>query len=203
MNKRTIITTVLGVVLTVSSINAQQVITTKEAPKMDINGTADDLEDTGVVGISGWSAFNKLSTEMHLLEGANYATTSRLITNMKSSVMMLEKTKPEWMNTEEINEDVADFTKDYMELVSEPLADNEEYRENLEEIVEQFEDLREEAKEVYVEYMKTVKDANEEYKEEIEKDRPMKVNMKDGKEEYNEEIKDLKKIPDAKKKKNQ
>ncbi len=185
---------------TTTTINAQiKTQMPQKAPMTDINGTADDLENTGVVGISNWEAFNKLSARMYELEGASYYTTIKVINELKPIVAMLEPTKPMWMNTEEINEDIEDFTKEFNELTAQKTADSEEFKENLEEIVEQYEDLREEANEVFMAYRDNVKDANAEYKEELEKDRARSVNVKDGYEEYKEEIKDNKDIRDGSK----
>ena len=162
----------------------------------EANGTLDDLNSTGVVGVSNWPAFNDVAAGMLLLKGANYHDTKIILKTMASGVSHLHTTRPEWMNTEEINEDIVDFQRDFRELSREENMSEEEYRSNLEEIAEKYEDLREEALETFNEYVAIVKDANEEYREEI-KDGSLK-NRKDAKEEYDEEIKDLKKVKDNK-----
>lgn len=195
--KKTIITSLFAIAIA-TGIQAQTETMAVNNTPVEMNGTQDDINETGVVGISGWTSFNELSSQMYKLKGANYFNTIKMIRAMEPTVMSLEATKPMWMNTEEINEDVADFKKEYMELTTEMNVDNDEFRENLEEISEQYEDLREEAMETFIDYRKTVMDGNKEYKEEIEKNRSKMMNGKDGQEEYKEETKNLKKIRDGK-----
>lgn len=185
-------------IFSATTINAQNNIAIKKtAPKTDINGTADDLKDTGVIGVGSWSEFNKLSKMMYTLKGASYFTTIKMMRAMEPTALKLRATMPTWLKSDEVKEDIADFVKDYTELVTSTSADDDEFRENLEEIVEQYEDLREEVQEQFNAYVVNVSSANEEYKEEIESSRSKKVNMKDGYEEYKEEISDLEDLSDG------
>lgn len=187
---------VMGLIAFSASAQVETVTTVGTNHFTQANGTADDLNNTGVIGVSNWPAFNDVAAGMILLDGANYHDTKIILRTMASGVSHLHTTRPEWMNTEEINEDIIDFQKDFRELSREENMSEEEYRSNLEEISEKYEDLREEALETFNKYVAIVQDANEEYKEEIE-DGSLK-NRKDAKEEYDEEIKDLKKIKDNK-----
>lgn len=161
------------------------------------NGTysTNNMDMAGLVRISGWDAFNDLVIGMDKLKGADHTTTKRVINELRSTVDALYDTRPTWMNTEEINEDIADFQKDYNEFLVERTANEAEYRENLEEISEQFQDLREEAGEVFNEYVNITRNAIEEYREEMKDD----GDKADAIEEYNEEIKKLKKVRDGEK----
>ena len=195
--KRIFITSALAIAM-VSGINAQNKELKSNSTEVSTNGTEDDINETGIVGISNWESFNKLSREMYTLKGADYFTTITMMRRMQPTVAKLQATMPAWMNTEEIIEDVDDFIKDYNELVGDTTADDKEFRENLEEISEQYEDLREEAQEVFVEYRKTVTSGDEEWIEVLEEGRIVKKNVKDGREDNKkEEIKKLKKIPDG------
>ena len=187
-------------IFTTTTLNAQiEDQMPNKAPMTDINGTADDLENTGVVGISNWEAFNKLSARMYELEGASYYTTIKVINELKPIVAMLEPTKPMWMNTEEINEDIEDFEKEFNELTAQKTADSGEFRENLEEIVEQYEDLREEAHEVFMAYLENVQEGNDQWREALKNDMARQKKMKEGYKEYKEETEDNKDIRDGSK----
>ncbi|MBE16795.1 MAG: hypothetical protein ABNH00_05710 [Dokdonia sp.] len=187
-------------IFTTTTLNAQiEDQMPNKAPMTDINGTADDLENTGIVGISNWEAFNKLSARMYELEGASYYTTIKVINELKPIVAMLEPTKPMWMNTEEINEDIEDFKKEFNELTAQKTADSGEFRENLEEIVEQYEDLREEAHEVFMAYLENVQEGNDQWREALKNDMARQKKMKEGYKEYKEETEDNKDIRDGSK----
>ena len=169
------------------NLNAQENIPTAVKMNMEkTNGTDKTIADTGSVGLSNWSAFNTLAKDMTALDGATYKKTRKIVKGMGITVALLDDTRPMWMNTEEINEDIADFQKEYNELITDKKLKEKEYRENLEEVAEKFEDLREEADEVFMEYVKINRNANEEYREEAKDGE-----MKDAREEYNEEIKKL------------
>ncbi|PIB29746.1 hypothetical protein BFP78_15320 [Gaetbulibacter sp. 5U11] len=58
--------------------------------------------------ISGWDGFNKLSIEMKKIEGADFKTKSTAIHNMGPIIASLQSTRPDWMKTEEITEDIED-----------------------------------------------------------------------------------------------
>lgn len=204
--KKTIITTLaIAGLFTISNVNAQETYQPAEGVNTgvtkDINGTADDLKDEGIVGVSGWSSFNTLSNHVYMLEGKDFDTTREIIPLMSSNIMMLDDTMPEWLMTEEIMEDVMDVQKDYVELMNGTKMTSHEFEENLEEVIEQYEDLREEVGETVQEYNNVQADAMEEYMEEIENDRSYRKNMQDASEEYEEEIKGLNKITDLEMKK--
>lgn len=204
--KKTIITTLAIVGLfTITGVNAQETYQPADGVNTgvtkDINGTADDLKDEGIVGVSGWSSFNTLSNHVYMLEGKDFTTTREIIPLMSSNIMILDDTIPEWLMTEEIMEDVKDVQKDYVELMKGTKISSHEFKENLEEVIEQYEDLREEVGETVEKYNNVQADAMEEYMEEIESDRSYRKNMRDASEEYEEEIKGLNKITDLEMKK--
>ncbi|WP_298955961.1 hypothetical protein [uncultured Nonlabens sp.] len=204
--KKTIITTLAIVGLfTITGVNAQETYQPADGVNTgvtkDINGTADDLKDEGIVGVSGWSSFNTLSNHVYMLEGQDFTTTREIIPLMSSNIMILDDTIPEWLMTEEIMEDVKDVQKDYVELMKGTKMSSHEFKENLEEVIEQYEDLREEVGETVEKYNNVQADAMEEYMEEIESDRSYRKNMRDASEEYEEEIKGLNKITDLEMKK--
>lgn len=204
--KKTIITTLAIVGLfTITGVNAQETYQPADGVNTgvtkDINGTADDLKDEGIVGVSGWSSFNTLSNHVYMLEGKDFTTTREIIPLMSSNIMILDDTIPEWLMTEEIMEDVKDVQKDYVELMKGTKMSSHEFKENLEEVIEQYEDLREEVGETVEKYNNVQADAMEEYMEEIESDRSYRKNMRDASEEYEEEIKGLNKITDLEMKK--
>ena len=193
MKKLQILTSafILGVIS--FSLNAQENV--PAAVKMNMqktNGTDKTIADTGTIGLSNWSAFNTLAKDMTALDGATYRKTRKIVKGMGITVALLDDTRPMWMNTEEINEDIADFQKEYNELISDKKLTEKEYRENLEEVAEKFEDLREEADEVFMEYVKINRKANEEYREEAKDG-----DLEDAKEEYKEQIKELKEVRDG------
>ncbi|MEL0644665.1 hypothetical protein V6251_09745 [Olleya sp. Ti.3.14] len=144
--------------------------------------------------ISGWDGFNKLSIEMKKIEGADFNTKSAAIPNMGSIIASLQSTRPDWMKTEEITEDIEDVQKEYNEYIKEQNGKEKRNVRNLEELNEAYDDLVEEINETFDKYVKINRKANEEYKEEIMDD----GDVDDAREEYNEEIKKLNKVADDK-----
>ncbi|WP_452222926.1 hypothetical protein [Lacinutrix chionoecetis] len=151
--------------------------------------------DVKAMQISGWESFNTLSVEMKKLEGMDMMKMKTAMPNFANTIATLNTTRPEWMMTEEISEDVEDLQKEYNELIADKTADTEEYRENLEEVNEAYDDLVEEINETFDKYVKINRKANEEYMEEAKDGE-----MEDAREEYNEEIKNLDKVANDKKK---
>ena len=144
--------------------------------------------------ISGWDGFNKLSIEMKKIEGADFKTKSTAIPNMGPIIASLQSTRPDWMKTEEITEDIEDVQKEYNEYINEQNGKDKRNVRNLEELNEAYDDLVEEINETFDKYVKINRKANEEYKEEIMDD----GDLDDAREEYNEEIKKLNKVADDK-----
>jgi len=145
--------------------------------------------------ISGWSGFNTLSKEMKKLEGANLATMKTTLPKFANTIASLKTTRPDWMKTEEIGEDIEDLQKEYKELMSKNNTNDRKYGRDLEELNEAYDDLVEEINETFDKYVKINRKANEEYMEEINDD----GDIDDAREEYNEEIKKLEKVADEKK----
>lgn len=144
--------------------------------------------------ISGWDGFNKLSIQMKKIEDADFNTKSAAIPNMGSIIASLQNTRPDWMKTEEITEDIEDVQKEYNEYIKEQNGKEKRNVRNLEELNEAYDDLVEEINETFDKYVKINRKANEEYKEEIMDD----GDVDDAREEYNEEIKKLNKVADDK-----
>ena len=188
-------TLALGMMLAVGTTTATAQNLSQNA-KVDQNGMTDDLNATGIVGVSDWNSFNRLSRYMYELRGADAATSRGMINKLVATASLLDDQMPAWVNSEELREDVVDLYDDLAELRAEKNDDT--FMENLEGIAEAFEDTREEVGEIFAEYIKVNRDAYEEYMEEIESDRSRRKNMKDATEEYNEEIKDLKKVTKGK-----
>ncbi|MBL7559296.1 hypothetical protein JAO71_05705 [Olleya sp. YSTF-M6] len=145
--------------------------------------------------ISGWDAFNTLSIEMKKLEGADFTTKSAAIPNLEATIATLHSTRPDWMKTEEITEDIEDVQKEYNEFIKEQNGKDKRNVRNLEELNEAYDDLVEEINETFDEYVTINRKANEEFREEMEDD----GDIDDAREEYNEEIKKLNKVADDKK----
>ena len=151
--------------------------------------------DVNAMQISGWSGFNTLSVEMKNLEGADLNTMKAALPNFKNTIASLQSTRPEWMMTEEITEDIEDVQKEYNEYIKEQNSKEKNVKENIEELNEAYDDLVEEINETFDKYVKINRKAREEYREEMEDD----GDIDDAREEYNEEIKKLNKVADDKK----
>lgn len=191
---------ILKKVLATALCSLGLIATTTAQTKMakDTNGTDKTINDTGTVGISGWEAYNELSAGMTSLDGADFIVTKNTIKHIGNAVNTLGTTRPDWMNTEEINEDIEDVQKEYGELITGTQNWNEkEYKENLEELAEKYEDLREEADETYMEYVKINRQAYEEANEE-KASKAIRVQNDDAREEYGEEVKELVEVRDGK-----
>jgi len=168
-------------------------VTTKDGITVErsINNTVNAMQ------ISGWSGFNTLSIEMKKLEGADFKTIKAALPSVASTINSLNTTRPDWMKTEEISEDIEDLQKEYKELMSKDNTNDRKYKRDLEELNEAYDDLVEEINETFDKYVKINRKALEEYNEEIEDD----GDLDDAREEYNEEIKKLNKVADDKGKK--
>ncbi|AUC85989.1 hypothetical protein CW731_12165 [Polaribacter sp. ALD11] len=152
-----------------------------------------NLDAKGVVGFDDWADFTVVNSELAQMRKSNFVTTAQRVKNMNFRIASLGSTIPAWLKTEEVMEDVADVQKEYLELIEDPNASDNERKENLEELSEKFDDLREELDETVKEYTKIHEEAIEEYNEEIKKGK-----IDAAIEEYNEEIKKLDKILEKK-----
>ena len=152
-----------------------------------------NLDTNGIVGFRDWKDFTVVNFELAEIERANYITTNERIRNMNFRVANLGNTIPAWLKTEEVMEDVADVQSEYLELIKESNASENEIKENLEELSEKFDDLKEELNETVAKYVKIHEDAIEEFNEELDDG-----DIEDAIEEYNEEIKKMNKIVEQK-----
>ena len=148
-----------------------------------------NLDARGIAGFDDWSNFTIVNSELAEMRKTRFLTTDQRIRNMNFRIANLANTIPKWLRTEEVLEDVADVQKEYLELIEDPNASEDERKENLEELSEQFDDLKEELGEAVEEYTKIHAEAIEEYNEEIKKGK-----IDAAMEEYNEEIKKLDKM---------
>ena len=176
---------------TEKNINNDEKMMVSNNNSMAIRTTNNDVK---AMQISGWSSFNELSIEMKKLENADFSKMKTTLPMFEKTIASLNSTRPEWMMTEEIREDVEDVQKEYNELIADKNAGEKEYKENIEELNEAYDDLVEEINETFDEYVKINRKANEEYREEAKDGE-----MEDAREEYNEEIKKLNEITDDKK----
>ncbi len=152
-----------------------------------------NLDTNGIAGFKDWKDFTVVNFELAEIERANYITTAQRIRNMNFRVANLSNTIPAWLKTEEVMEDVADVQSEYLELIKESNASENEIKENLEELSEKFDDLKEELNETVADYVKIHKEAIEEFNEELDDG-----SIEDAIEEYNEEIKKMNKIVEKK-----
>lgn len=152
-----------------------------------------NLDTNGIAGFKDWKDFTVVNFELAEIERANYTTTNQRIRNMNFRVANLSNTIPAWLKTEEVMEDVADVQSEYLELIKESNASENEIKENLEELSEKFDDLKEELNETVAKYVKIHEDAIEEFNEELDDG-----DIEDAIEEYNEEIKKMNKIVEQK-----
>ncbi len=126
-----------------------------------------DLDINGVVGFKDWTDFTVVNYELKNLRNANVDTTRVKLENLNYRMANLRTTIPDWLQTEEVMEDVAAIQKEYLDLISDKDASDDEMKENLEEVFEKFDDLRKELDETVTKYMKIHEHAIEEYNEEI------------------------------------
>ena len=152
-----------------------------------------NLDANGIAGFDDWADFTVINYELAAIRKANYITTTQRVKNMNYRIANLGNTIPSWLKTEEVMEDVADIQKEYLELIKESNASENEVKENLEELSEKFDDLKEELDETVAQYVKIHESAIEEFNEEYKKGK-----IEAAIEEYNEEIKKLDKIIDNK-----
>ncbi|APX99460.1 hypothetical protein [Lacinutrix venerupis] len=145
--------------------------------------------DVKALQISGWDGFNKLSIEMKKLEDADLNTMQTALPNFESTIASLSTTRPEWMMTEEISEDIEDLQKEYKALMSSDNTNEKKYKRDLEEVNEAYDDLVEEINETFDTYVKINRKANEK----------LNKNVDNAREKYNKEINKLNEVADDKK----
>ncbi|MHB0754865.1 hypothetical protein [Polaribacter sp. M15] len=126
-----------------------------------------DLDINGVVGFDDWEDFTTVNNELVNIRKSNEPNTKERIESLNYRVANLRNTIPDWLQTEEVLEDVADVQKEYLELISEKYVSENEMKENLEEVYEKFDDLKEELYETIETYIKAHEDVIEEFNEEI------------------------------------
>lgn len=145
--------------------------------------------DVKALQISGWDGFNELSIEMKKLENADLNTMQTALPNFESTIASLSTTRPEWMMTEEISEDIEDLQKEYKALMSSDNTNEKKYKRDLEEVNEAYDDLVEEINETFDTYVKINRKANEK----------LNKNVDNAREKYNKEIDKLNEVADDKK----
>ncbi|WP_439131375.1 hypothetical protein [Polaribacter sp.] len=126
-----------------------------------------DLDINGVVGFKDWTDFTVVNYELQNLRNTNVDTTKVRLEDLNYRMANLRTTIPDWLQTEEVMEDVAAIQKEYLKLISDKDASDDEMKENLEEVFEKFDDLRKELDETVTQYMKIHEHAIEEFNEEI------------------------------------
>ena len=152
-----------------------------------------NVDAYGIAGFDDWSDYTVVNYELADMKRNNFITTKDRISLMNYRVANLSNTIPSWLKTEEVMEDVADIQKEYLELIKDTDASENEIKENLEELSEKFDDLKEELDETVAEYVKIHEEAIEEFNEEISKGK-----IEAAIEEYEEEIKKMNKIVEKK-----
>ena len=143
----------------------------------------------GIVGFDDWKDYTVINTEIIDISRRSVNEAKLRISSLNYRIANLSNTIPAYLKTEEVMEDVADIQKEYLELIEDTDASEEEIEENYEELAEQFADLNEELEETMDKYMDIHGDAIEEFMEEFSKGE-----YEDAIEEYNEEIKELDKM---------
>lgn len=169
-----------------AEIEIEEEVKTRTYRMKDGTALVYNLDAKGIVGFDDWSNFTIVNSELAEMRKTKFVTTAQRIRNMNFRIANLGNTIPAWLKTEEVMEDVADIQKEYLELIEDPNASENERQENLEELSEKFDDLKEELDEAVKEYTKIHEDAIEEFNEEIKKGK-----IDAAIEEYNEEIKKL------------
>ncbi|WP_397444642.1 hypothetical protein [Polaribacter sp. R77954] len=126
-----------------------------------------DLDINGVVGFDDWEDFTTVNNELVSIRNTNKANTKERIESLNYRVANLRNTIPDWLQTEEVLQAVANVQKEYLELISEKYVSDDEMKENLDEVFEKFDDLKEKLDDTINQYMTLHKDAIEEFNEEI------------------------------------
>jgi uncharacterized coiled-coil DUF342 family protein len=175
------------------SVEKRDRVTTLTYKMKDGSSLAYDIDMDGIAGFDDWADYTVINAELAEVRRANYVTTRQRMSNMNYRIASLGNTIPAWLKTEEVMEDVADIQKEYLELIEDTDASDDEMKENLEELSEQFDDLKEELSETVKKYTEIHKDAIEEFNEEMKKGK-----VQAAIEEYNEEIKKLDKMIEKK-----
>ncbi|MDX6745760.1 hypothetical protein SHK09_03050 [Polaribacter sp. PL03] len=173
--------------------NMQEEIKTRTYKMKDGTAIVYNLDAKGVVGFDDWADFTVVNSELAAMRKSKFLTTNQRIKSMNFRMANLGNSIPAWLKTEEVMEDVADVQKEYLELIEDSKASENERKENLEELSEKFDDLREELDETVAEYTKIHEEAIEEFNEEFKKGK-----IDAAIEEYNEEIKKLDKMLEKK-----
>ncbi|WGD35388.1 hypothetical protein [Olleya sp. YS] len=164
---------------------------------------AQDLGDTDnatisieaeVVGLSNWSSYNTIAKQMETFEKATATDQMTMLRSWKPVVQTLDDTRPNWINTEEINEDIADFQKEYFEAIENMSATSNDFNEDVEELVEAYNDMTEEANEIFDEYVKINREAYNNYKKEVKDG-----NYKEAQKQYKEDVKELTEVREVEK----
>lgn len=175
----------------VDAVNEVEQMEAKRMANMVDKNVFTEYKNTGTV--TGWKTFSDLQTGMKSLEGKDYATTKKIAVGLTSTINDLTLTRPDWLKTEEISEDIADLEKDYKKLMSEDNTNEDKFRRDLEEINEQYEDLVEEVNETIERYMEISREATEDYIDEMKDGDP-----KEAQEELDKGMKKMEKVADDK-----
>lgn len=175
----------------VEEVNEVNEMEAKKMANMVDRNVFTEYKSTGTV--KGWAALNDLNTGMKSLSGKDYASSKKMVGNLAATINDLTITRPDWLKTEEISEDIADLEKDYKKLMSEDNTNEDKFRRDLEEVNEQYEDLVEEVNETIERYMEISRDATEDYIDEMKDGDP-----KEAQEELDKGMKKMKKVADDK-----
>ena len=175
----------------VDAVNEVEQMEAKRMANMVDKNVFTEYKNTGTV--TGWKTFSDLQIGMKSLEGKDYATTKKIAENLASTINDLTITRPDWLKTEEISEDIADLEKDYKKLMSEDNTNEDKFRRDLEEVNEQYDDLIEEVNETIERYMKISRDATEDYIDEMKDGDP-----KEAQEKLDKGMKKMEKVADDK-----
>lgn len=175
----------------VDAVNAVDEMEAKRMANMVDKNIFTEYKNTGIV--TGWKAFSDLHIGMKSLEGKDYAATKKTAGNLAATINDLTITRPDWLKTEEISEDIDDLEKDYKKLMSEDNTNEDKFRRDLEEVNEQYDDLIEEVNETIERYIKISRDATEDYVDEMKDGNPKKAQ-----EELDKGMKKMEKVADDK-----
>lgn len=175
----------------VKNVNEINEMEAKKMANMVDSNVFTEYKSTGIV--KGWAALNDLNTGMKSLSGKDYVSSKKMAGNLAATINDLTLTRPDWLKTEEISEDIADLEKDYKKLMSEDNTNEDKFRRDLEEVNEQYEDLVEEVNETIERYMEISRDATEDYIDEMKDGDPKKAQ-----EELDKGMKKMEKVADDK-----
>ncbi|MBQ0769071.1 MAG: hypothetical protein KBT58_07245, partial [Bizionia sp.] len=91
----------------VDAVNAVDEMEAKRMANMVDKNIFTEYKNTGIV--TGWKAFSDLHIGMKSLEGKDYAATKKIAGNLAATINDLTITRPDWLKTEEISEDIDDL----------------------------------------------------------------------------------------------